>query len=209
MKTLARSTFSFNRPATKIVFKNLIKLGIAGTLIGFFFPFDLGVAVLLASYLVYTLIKKWRRGAKDRKIYLIGAVTTGILGVICELWGIHNGYWEYHQLAGGREFPFWLPFAWALAFTYLYKLEKGIITTTGVDNMTSKMILAPIIAMIFPTLGEMITINLGVWTYQWPLQIMGVPLLAIILLTVFHTGVNLIMTWICQRNNWKNPVFNP
>lgn len=209
MKTLTKKALSFDHSILKIVIKNLIKLGLAGVLIGVFHAFDLGVALLLAVYLTYTLSKKWYRNENDREVYLIGAFISGFLGVMCELWGIYNGYWQYHELPGGREFPFWLPFAWALAFTYIYKLEKEIITILEADSMAFKFILALVVAMIFPTLGEMITINLGVWTYTWPFQIMGVPILAIFLLMVFHTGVNLLMTGICLRYNWTNPVFNP
>ena len=69
-------------------------------------------------------------------------------------------------------------------------------------------LLALLIAMVFPTLGEIVVINLGAWTYHWPLQLLGVPLLAIVLLMIFHTGVNFLLLVICKRLKINNVVFS-
>ncbi len=196
------------KKARLILAKNLLKIFIAGTFIGLLHTYDSGVAVILAVYLVLSLSKGWKRDPKEGRILLLGAVLSGTLGVCCELWGIYFGHWEYHDL-GGRAFPAWLPFAWALAFTFIYRLEKDLFSALSLTKESGRWVLALLVVMIFPTLGEIITINLGVWTYNWPLQFFGVPLLAIFLLMVFHTGVNLLMTRICRRNGWPNLVFNP
>lgn len=192
----------------KTITKNLVKLLIAGFFIGTFYAFDGWVALVLGIYLFYAVSKKWIKNEPDKKIYLIGALISGFLGVCCEWWGIYNSFWQYHELGNNREFPFWLPMAWALAFTYIYKLEKDLFYSLGNPILKTKIILALFVAMIFPTLGEIITINMGVWTYSWPYQIFGVPVLAIFLLMVFHSGVNLLMSWICFKKGWKNIVFN-
>jgi len=193
----------------KILGKNFLKLTLAGLLIGFLYPQDAWVAVFLAAYLAFTLVKKWKLAASDRYIFLTGSLLSGFLGVCCELWGIHFGYWEYHDLGPDKSFPYWLPFAWALAFTFIYQIEKDLFRATGTANISGKLILTILVAMIFPTYGEIITINLGVWTYSWPYQILGVPLLAILLLVIFHTGLNFLMVLCCRYFGWKNEVFNP
>ncbi len=178
-------------------------------MIGLFHAYDGWVALILAIYMLMTVGRKFAKKSHDRYIYLTGLVISAIFGILCELWGIYYGYWQYHDLANGREFPFWLPFAWGLAFTYIYKIEKQLVISVPISGFSGKLIMALLVAMVFPTIGEIITINLGVWTYAWPYQIFGVPLLAIFLLMVFHSGVNLLMALICRKNNWKDPVFNP
>jgi len=194
---------------SRVLIKSFVKLTLAGLLIGFFHAYDFWIGLLLALYLVYSIIKRWQRNAEDKMVFLTGTLLGGIFGVCCELWGIYYGYWEYHDLSFNRSFPYWLPFAWALAFTFIYQLEKDLFRVLAVSKMSTKIILSLIVAMIFPTYGEIITINLGVWTYSWPFQVFGVPLLAIFLLVVFHTGVNFLMVLICKQFGWKNPVFNP
>jgi len=193
----------------KIFAKNIIKLTLAGFLIGFLHSYDFWIGLLLAFYLIYSLAKRWMRNAEDKMVFLTGTLMGGVLGVCCELWGIHFGYWEYHDLSFDRSFPYWLPFAWALAFTYIYQLEKDLFSSFNISKTSTKILLSIIVAMTFPTYGEIITINLGVWTYNWPLQVFGVPLLAIFLLVIFHTGVNFLMVMICKQFGWKNSVFNP
>jgi hypothetical protein len=192
-----------------ILVKNLIKLCIAGAIIGTLHSQDTFVAIILFVYMVLTIGKKWVQKSDERYVYLIGLIISSALGVLCELWGIYFGYWEYHDLPGGRTFPHWLPLAWGLAFTYIYKIERQLFSLIPTSGWWLKFSLTLLVAMIFPTIGEIITINLGVWTYSWPYQIWGVPLLAIFLLMVFHTGVNFLMTLIYQLNRWQDPVFNP
>lgn len=185
-----------------------MKLILAGAIIGIFHQYDLWVAFFLMTYLVYTLVKKFHQNDKEKWIYLIGILLTGTCGVICESWGIYNQYWSYHNLENNREFPYWLPIAWGLAFTFIYRLEKEIILIKNIQSHVKKVGLALFISMIFPTIGEMVVINLGAWSYHWPLQFLGVPLLAIFLLMVFHTGVNLLLMFICRQLNIRNVVFS-
>lgn len=192
----------------RLITKNTVKLIVAGAIIGFFHPYDYWIAGLLAIYLIYSLYGRFKYDQGDKWVYLIGTVITAFLGVICEHWGISNQYWSYHNLDDGRQFPYWLPLAWGLAFTFIYRMEKEIIQIKNIQSTYDKILLALLIAMVFPTLGEIVVINLGAWTYHWPLQLLGVPLLAIVLLMIFHTGVNFLLLVICRRLKINNVVFS-
>jgi hypothetical protein len=193
----------------QILGRNMLKLCAAGVLIGYLHSHDALLAGVLAVYMMLVLGKRFLRGSADRYTYLTGLALSALFGVLCEFWGIYYGYWTYHDLSGEREFPYWLPFAWGLAFTFIYKIEKELFSALSVSAFWHKVSIALLVAMVFPTVGEIITINMGVWTYSWPYQLLGVPMLAIFLLMVFHMGVNLLMTLICRTNNWQDPVFNP
>lgn len=208
MKTATLRPKRQTKKILNILLKNLIKLGLAGTVIGLLHATDLWPALILGIYMIISVSKRFKKQVPDRHIYLTGLIISSLLGVLCEVWGVYFGHWWYHDLSGGRQFPYWLPFAWGLAFTYIYKLEKDIIHSLAIHSEKEKFLLALLVAMVFPTIGEMITINLGVWTYSWPFQLLGVPLLAIFLLMVFHTGVNFLMGVICKKMGWKDPVFN-
>jgi len=188
--------------------KNTIKLILAGALIGIFHQYDHLVAGFLMVYLFYTLMGKFRENDDEKWIYIIGVILTSIFGVACESWGISNEYWSYHGLDNHREFPYWLPIAWALAFTYIYRIEKEIILIKNIKSTPSKVLLALVISMVFPTIGEMVVINFGAWTYHWPFKFLGVPLLAVILLMVLHTGINFLLMGICKQLKIQDVVFS-
>lgn len=192
----------------RFISKNIIKLILAGVIIGGFHRYDLIVALFLLSYLVYTLVCKFKQNDEEKWVYLIGVSLTSLLGIICEFWGVSNQYWSYHNLDGNREFPYWLPVAWAWAFAFIYSIEKQIIQIKNIQSTSSKVILAMVIAMVFPTIGEIVVINLGAWSYHWPLQFFGVPLLAIFLLMVFHVGISFLMAVILRRFKIDNIVFS-
>ena len=186
----------------KVFFKEILialgKLIIAGVLIGLLKKFDIIIALLLVLkifYNVYTEIIKPEN--KKNWVLLIGMLLTGFGGIIGETWGVYNGYWEYHEVS--REIPLWVPFAWMLAFHYLYKLEKNLIPYLSKQTQKNKIILAIILALILPAFGEVITIQLGVWTYYWPYQIFGVPLYAFLCLVFVHMLVYYILHFICKN----------
>lgn len=130
---------------------------------------------------------------------------TGFGGIIGEIWGVSNGYWEYHEITGAL--PYWLPFAWMLAFDYLYKVERSLIPFLKHTSQRNKILLAILLSLILRAFGEMITIYLGVWTYYWPYQIFGVPLYAFACLIFVHMLVYLIMNTICKRYKIEDVVF--
>lgn len=199
-----------NKALTLRIARAFLSLSIAGFIIGFFFPYDLYLAIFLFLLLVFRIYQESDKNlfSTNGKILIAGTVLSGLLGTFAEIWGISNNYWEYHNLDNNRHFPYWLPFAWALTFSFFYKLERDILKITNTISLKSKLIFVVLVSAIFPTWGEIITINLGVWTYYWDYQFFGVPLLAIFLLVIFHTFIFILFTLICKKYKIFNPVFN-
>lgn len=168
-------------------------LATAGTFIGLFYEQDWVVAAGLAPGVLLMAYRKRTLPWGERRIFYLGILLSAGLGTLCEYWGVSNQYWTYHGLDEGRHLPAWLPFAWGGAFGFLYSVEHGLIRRCGLEHFSSKLLLVVVLSAVFPTIGEIITIQLGVWTYAWDYQIFGVPALAIVLLTVFHTGIYLFL----------------
>ena len=169
--------------------KAVIKLIIAGVLIGVLKKYDAIIAGILILKIIHNIYKDILK-PKTNKNYLL------IVGML----------WEYHQV--NRAIPFWVPFAWMLAFHYLYKLEGKLIPLLQHQSQKNKIILAIILAIILPAFGEIVTIYLGVWTYYWPYQIFGVPLYAFICLVFVHMLVYTILHFICKKYKINDVVFN-
>lgn len=187
--------------------KALIKLIVAGILIGFLKEYDAVIAGILILKIIHNIYKEIIKPKTDKNwLLLVGMLLTGFGGIVGETWGVANGYWEYHKVA--RALPLWLPFAWMLAFHYLYKLERNLIPLLKSKSQKNKIFLALLLALILPAFGEVITIYLGVWTYYWPYQILGVPLYAFICLVFVHMLVYTILHLICKKYKIKDIVFN-
>ena len=187
--------------------KAVIKLIIAGVLIGVLKKYDAIIAGILILKIIHNIYKDILKPKTNKNFLLIvGMLLTGFGGIVGETWGVANGYWEYHQIT--REIPLWVPFAWMLAFHYLYKLEGKLIPLLQHQSQKNKIILAIILAIILPAFGEIVTIYLGVWTYYWPYQIFGVPLYAFICLVFVHMLVYTILHFICKKYKINDVVFN-
>ena len=192
---------------SKEILKAVVKLIIAGILIGVLKEYDAIIAVLLLIKIIINLYSEIFKPKTNKNwILLIGMLLTGFGGIVGETWGVTNGYWEYHKVT--RELPLWLPFAWMLAFHYLYKLERNLIPILKNKTQKNKIYLALILALILPAFGEIVTIYLGVWTYYWPYQIFGVPLYAFICLVFVHMLVYTILHFICKKYKIEDVVFN-
>ena len=187
------------------VIKALVKLIVAGVFIGLLKEYDLIIAISLALKVLYNIYREIIKPDDKNWLLLIGMLLTGFGGIIGEIWGVSNGYWEYHEISG--ELPYWLPFAWMLAFDYLYKVERKLIPFLPNPSQKNKILLAILLSLILPAFGEMITIYLGVWTYYWPYQILGVPLYAFICLVFVHMLVYVLMNAICKRYKIEDIVF--
>lgn len=189
------------------IIKAIIKLIIAGILIGVLKEYDGILAILLVLKIIHNIYKEIIKPKENKNwLLLIGMLLTGFGGIVGETWGVANSYWEYHQITTGL--PLWLPFAWMLAFHYLYKLERNLIPLLNSKTQKNKIILAVILALILPAFGEVITIYLGVWTYYWPYQLLGVPLYAFICLVFVHMLVYSILHIVCKRYKIEDLVFN-
>jgi hypothetical protein len=191
----------------KEIIKAVLKLIIAGVLIGILKEYDAIIAILLIVKIIHNIYEEIIKPTVHKNwLLLIGMLLTGFGGIVGETWGVANGYWEYHEIT--RKLPLWLPFAWMLAFHYLYKLERNLIPLLKIQTQKNKIALALILALILPAFGEIITIYLGVWTYYWPYQILGVPLYAFICLVFVHMLVYTILHFICKKYKINDLVFN-
>ena len=181
------------------ILKSIIKLCIAGFLIGFLKSYDAIIAIILFLKILHVIYKNIITAETKNWILLIGMIVTGFGGMVGENWGVGNNYWEYHEVS--KELPLWLPFAWMLAFYFLYSIESRLIAFLKNKTISNKLIIAFWLSLLVPAFGEVITINLGVWTYYWPYQIFGVPLYAFICLVFVHMLVYGILSFICKK--WK------
>ena len=189
------------------ILKAIVKLIIAGVFIGYLKEYDAIIAGFLILKVIHNIYKEVIKPKTNKNwLLIIGMLLTGFGGIVGETWGVTNGYWEYHEVT--RELPLWLPFAWMLAFHYLYKLERNLIPLLKQQTQNNKIVLAIILALILPALGEVITIYLGVWTYYWPYQIFGVPLYAFICLVFVHMLVYTILHFVCKKYKINDIVFN-
>ena len=181
------------------ILKAIIKLCIAGFLIGFLKSYDTIIAIILFLKILHVIYKNIIIAETKNWILLIGMIVTGFGGMVGENWGVSNNYWEYHEVS--RKLPLWLPFAWMLALYFLYSIESRLIAFLTNKTISNKLIIAFWLSLLVPAFGEVITINLGVWTYYWPYQIFGVPLYAFICLVFVHMLVYGILSFICKK--WK------
>lgn len=199
-------SISHPKEFAKEFLKALAKLTIAGVLIGLLKQYDGILAILLLLKIIHVIYMNIYKTNNKNWILLIGMILTGVGGLIAEHWGVSNGYWEYHEVA--RDLPLWLPFAWALAFYFLYRIEVGLIKNIRHKTIKNKLIIAILLSLIIPAIGEMITINLGVWTYYWDHQILGVPLLAFACLLAFHMFIYLLLYGVCKKYKIQDLVFS-
>ena len=187
------------------ILKAIIKLCIAGLLIGLLKSFDLFIALILITKIIHVVFKNIITSKAKNWILLYGMLLTSLAGMIGENWGVNNAYWEYHKVS--RELPLWLPFAWMLAFYFLYSIESRLIHYLKFKTIKDKLILAFWLSLLVPAFGEIITINLGVWTYYWPYQLFGVPIYAFMCLVFVHMIVYGILAFICKKQKINDIVF--
>ena len=187
------------------ILKAFIKLCIAGLLIGLLKSYDLIIALILLIKIIHVIYKNVIISKIKNWILLYGMSLTGLAGMIGENWGVSNSYWEYHKVS--RELPLWLSFAWILAFYFLYSIESRLIPYLKYKTIKNKLMIAFWLSLLLPAFGEIITINLGVWTYYWPYQVFGVPLYAFMCLVFVHMIVYGILAFICKKKNINDVVF--
>lgn len=187
------------------IIKAFIKLTVAGLIIGILKQYDLAIALLLLLKILHVLYKNLLDSKKRNWLLLLGMLLTGFGGIIGEYWGVSNHYWEYHEIT--RNLPLWLPLAWMLAFYFLYRIESRIIPYLKNKNIQNKLVIAFWLSLIIPAFGEVITINMGVWTYYWPYQLFGVPLYALIFLFFLHMLIYCLLVYICKIYNINDLVF--
>ena len=191
----------------RVILLAALKLVATGCLIGLLHRHDLVIACILAAYIAWRCKSELAPNGKINVILVSGMVCTALYGSATELWGIRNNHWTYHDLSDGRTFPYWLPLAWALSFYFMYRLERQILTLLK-PTVFTKFIIFFLVALIFPVIGEIVTIALGVWDYHWPWKIAGVPILAMVGLIALHMPVNGIFLILCKALRLNDPVFS-
>ena len=118
-----------------------MKLIIAGVFIGFLKQYDIAIAGILILKIIHNVYTEIIKPKKNKNwLLLAGMLLTGFGGVVGETWGVANGYWEYHEVP--RAIPMWVPFAWMLAFHYLYKVERNLIPLLKNQTQKNKIVLA-------------------------------------------------------------------
>jgi len=200
-------TTTQKKDALKAVAIISLKITVAGLAIGYLHAYDFLLGILLLTRILVLIYTDYIKATAKNWILLAGMLLTGSLGVLVEIWGVSNGYWEYHDLTNNRQLPYWLPLAWMYAFRFIYKLERQVIAILKLKKLLHKTYLAIFITAVLPVFGEVITINLGVWTYSWPYQFLGVPLYAIICLVMLHMGINFILSIWVKKKKINDPVF--
>ena len=184
----------------------MLKLILGGLLIGFFHQYDLILAILLILKITHSFLKNIRNKTFNSNL-IFGFLLTAIIGYTCEYFGTKYQYWEYHDVA--TEIPKWVFFAWGAAFILMYQTELEINKKASHISSKTKKWLVLFMVAIFPTLGEIITINLGTWSYDMPYKIFGVPLAAVIALIIIHYAVNALLGVTSKKFGIKDLVFNP
>jgi len=200
----------FNSPSKAIIefFKAAIKVTVAGVAIGLLkeYPYLLAAIVSLKiAHVVYVSVIKPK--ANRNWILITGMFLTGALGILAEYWGVSQSYWEYHHI--DSTLPAWLPFAWMMAFYILYTLEHRLVPFLKNPSLKNRLVLMVVLTLVIPAFGEMVAINMDVWTYSWPYQLFGVPVYAFIALVLIHMFVYFILYLIFKNSYGKMLPFSP
>lgn len=201
-----------NRPLTilYVSVRAIILLFLSGAVIGFFHKIDWVIALICIVRILYFIFFNAPKTIDNQtlKIVYLGMAITTVLGVSAELLGIHFGFWKYHHLSDNREFPYWLPLMWGLSFLFLFRIESRLIRLIKITHFSQKLFITAIVAIVLPTIGEIVAINLGVWTYHnMGPKLLGVPYLAMFLLMILHTGIFTFLTYYCKFKKIETTVF--
>lgn len=184
----------------------LFKLTIAGVLIGLFRSYDGILALLLLVKIIHVVYKYVVRPHSKNWVLILGMMLTGVIGLTAEYFGVKYGKWVYHDV--DSQLPMWLPFAWMLAFYFLYGVELKLIQNLRNKTLQNKVLIAILLSLIVPAYGEMVTISLGVWTYNMSFKILGVPILAFLALVIIHMMIYGVLFKYCRRFGVSDPVFS-
>lgn len=165
--------------------------------------------VLLLTLLVIVILWLYRKYKHVNGHYqseVAGFMLTALLGTCCELWGTYHQYWTYHSIPANQLIPVWIPVAWGCTYFVFHSFEKCL--CSQINNAYLKLACILLVSLILPTVGEYIPIYLHVWTYHWPYQLLGVPLLASLGIFTVHVIIFLMMTVLFKTNIINSPIYN-
>lgn len=182
----------------------------AASIISYFKSYHYYIGIFLLLKIIISMIRSYNNAGTNKSVFwlsLFGVIFTAITGLIAEKWGTHNGFWIYLHIPKNVEIPFWVPFAWGLAYKTLYRIERNLIQYFS--SPVKKWIFCVIIpAIVLPTVGEAFVIYFDTWIYTWQPQYFGIPPMAIVLLCAFHVSIVVIMCKICQKFSINDPVYS-
>lgn len=118
-------------------------------------------------------------------------VIVAVVGLSWEYWGTSNGHWLYHELQDGTTMPVWLPAAWMNAYLCISWSMRRLARHLNLEPTRRYALVLAAACYVYPSLGEGISIQLGVWTYYWPYKVFNVPVLAGCLLCLTHSSFEL------------------
>ena len=152
------------------------------------------------------IYRKLLRNKTDAICEITGFLLTTLLGTSCELWGTYNQYWTYHDIPSYQLIPVWIPVAWGFTYFAFHLFEKCLCQFTNNDKR--RLFTIALTSLVLPTVGEYIPIDMGVWTYHWPYQFMGVPLLASLGIWAVHIVVFMMMSQLNKKYQFNNKIYN-
>lgn len=188
----------------------LFLLLLMASIISYFKSYHYYLGVLLLVLILIYLILSYKKVGINKSVFWLsafGIFFTSITGFIVEKWGTYNGFWIYLGIPKNIEIPFWVPFAWGLAYKVLYRAERILIQYFS--SPIKKWIFCVMLpASVIPVIGEVFVIYFGTWKYTWQPQYLGMPLIAIVLLCLFHLSIVITMCKICQKFSIYDPVYS-
>lgn len=185
----------------------ILKVSIAGLVIGLLYKQEVLLTIILAAVLIFKTIKVSKDPSANLKLQIAGMVITGVLGVIIEYIGTSLGYWEYHNIAG--QLPKYLLIVWMFAFMFMYNIEKKVFSIIKDTSIKKRLFFVIFIVVLYPTIGEIICINFGVWTYYYPYIFLGVSPYTITYIALVHLIINFCISTYLKHKNIKDIVLNP
>ena len=145
-------------------------------------------SLLIALGVASLLLCLQRRGramgavATLERAFLLLAV--GVSSYQAELWGTTKGYWAYAHVQDGATVPLWVPLAWMHASVLLHNMSAQLNWNGRMQGSGPRVWF--LFAMAFPFLGESICVASGVWVYNWPFKVIGVPVFVPVLWAGSH-----------------------
>ncbi len=196
---------TFNPKARRFIHL-LITLLCAGFLLGALHKHQWVLFTILVTVGTLKVYRKMLLNKTDALCDITGFGLTALLGTSCELWGTYNHYWTYHDIPAYQLIPVWIPVAWGFTYFAFHLFEKCIYQISSRHQIN--LLAIALTTFILPTVGEYIPIYMGVWTYHWPYQFMGVPLLASLGIWAVHIVVFMMMGRLNQKYQLNNAVYN-
>ncbi len=190
-----------------VIISYTLKIILAGLIIGLLYRRENLLVIILALVLVYKIYKLTKDKSTNIRLLIPGMLLTGFLGVVIEYFGTKLNYWEYHHISG--QLPRYLLIVWMFAFMFMYNIEKKIFLS--IENITplKRKVIILFIVIVFPTIGEIVCINLGVWTYYYPYIFLGVSPYTIFYIALVHIIINYFISIYLKKKNIKDIVLNP